>query len=85
MPLQTNERKMEEQSGACAVERGGAIAKTAVASVREGYCQWRNTALLSRAGKAVSVQQPVQQPVQELVQTQTQNTLLNDLPGSEPG
>lgn len=68
--------KMEEQSGACAVERGGARDVTAVASVREGCSRWRNMSLLSRAGKMVYSSL-------ELVQTQTQNTLLKDFPGSE--
>lgn len=45
--------KMEEQSGACAVESGRARDKMAVASVREGCSRWKNLSLVSRAGRVV--------------------------------
>lgn len=45
--------KMEEQSGACAVESGRARDKMAAASVREGCSRWKNLSLVSRAGRVV--------------------------------
>lgn len=44
---------MEEQNGACVVERGRATDETDMTDVREGCVGWRDMSLLSRIGRVV--------------------------------